>query len=159
MKFYGNRILRNIPVAVFTLLLLAANPLHIPPDQPAAALSVINNKKDEVREEIIDWNPQTLRKYAKGLLDEYGWDTPEQWTCLNRLWGKESAWNHESVYDPTDDYGVPQRHMSRNSPEEIKDFMADPQGQIRWGLSYIAHRYDTPCGAWNFWHHQGNRWY
>lgn len=158
MKFYENRVLRNIPVAVVTLLLLAGNPLHIPADTSASAYESV--AINEVQREPIDdfeWNRSTLRDYAKSALPDFGWNTKEQWICLGRLWGKESAWNHEAVYERTNDYGVPQRHFTDPNDPQIEKFMADPIGQIRWGLGYIEKRYGSPCGAWRFW--QSNRWY
>ena len=85
----------------------------------------------------------------------YGWDRREH-KCLGSLWGKESAWNYEAS-SPTDDYGIPQRHMRNNTQKQIEDFMKSPVTQIDWGLNYIKVRYGSPCQAWNFW--EENRWY
>ena len=85
----------------------------------------------------------------------YKWGKKQQ-KCLRALWGKESAWNFRAK-SPTDDYGIPQRHMRHNSVKQIKDFLKHPHGQIDWGLRYIQSRYGTPCGAWAF--HRKNNWY
>jgi hypothetical protein len=77
------------------------------------------------------------------------WDK-KQFTCLAQLWGKESAWNHKAK-SATHDYGIPQRHMSHNTKDQIADFLENPRAQIKWGLNYIEHRYDTPCGALKSW--------
>jgi hypothetical protein len=96
------------------------------------------------------------KAYAKGLAKtKYKWGT-EQWVCLGKLWGKESAWNHEAK-SPTQDYGIPQRHMSRNTEQEIKKFLSSPIVQVSWGLNYIEHRYGSPCEAWE--HHEMRNWY
>ena len=96
------------------------------------------------------------RSYARQLAEtEYGWKK-DQYSCLTKMWGKESAWNSEAV-SPTKDYGIPQRHMSHNTPEQIEEFLRNPAEQIRWGLGYIKSRYGTPCEAWEFW--QRNNWY
>lgn len=98
-------------------------------------------------------NPKEL---AFRLAEEvYGWDRTEQ-KCLGVMWGKESAWNYQAK-SPTHDYGIPQRHMSHNSAEEIAKFLDNPATQIEWGLNYIRVRYDSPCKAWQFW--QSKRWY
>lgn len=72
------------------------------------------------------------------------------------MWGKESAWDYTAI-SPTDDYGIPQRHMRHNTPKQIDAFLENPQTQIDWGLNYIKERYGSPCEAWSFW--QKNRWY
>lgn len=86
---------------------------------------------------------------------KYAWNS-KQFTCLSRLWGKESAWNPKAV-SPTNDHGIPQRNMPHNTQQEKTKFLNDTRGQIVWGLNYIAMRYNTPCNAWQFW--QRNRWY
>lgn len=90
------------------------------------------------------------KEYAKHLIRKR-FDQPQrQYRCLAQLWGKESAWNYKAK-SPTHDYGIPQRHMKHNSKAQIADFMKHPHIQIRWGLGYIEHRYDTPCGALKSW--------
>ena len=37
------------------------------------------------------------------------------------------------------------------------DYMTNPATQIRWGLGYIAERYETPCNAWK--HETDKGWY
>jgi hypothetical protein len=86
---------------------------------------------------------------------DYSWDR-KQFTCLSRLWGKESAWNPKAV-SPTNDHGIPQRNMPRHTQKQKDAFLNDTRGQILWGLNYISIRYNTPCNAWQFW--QKNRWY
>jgi len=157
MKFYENRIIRNIPIAVVTVLLLAGNPLHIPPEEKANALESVAVNEEQREPQEFKWNRSTLRNYARSLLPDYGWESKSEWICLGRLWGKESAWNHEAVYERTEDYGVPQRHMSHNTEAERQAFLENPTGQIQWGMRYIQKRYQSPCGAWRFW--QSNRYY
>ncbi len=118
-------------------------------EKPAEPIKVI--KKVEPKE----MTPDMARKLAKSKLDDFGWST-KQWSCLSKLWGKESAWNYKAV-GPTNDHGIPQRHMSKNTKKEIHAFQSDPVKQINWGLNYIQARYSSPCGAWSFW--EINRWY
>lgn len=127
-------------LALLMTLLAPINPVHAPVLDPtkAQALNIDN------------------RLYARSLAQlEYNWGT-EEWKCLGKLWGKESAWNHEAE-SPTQDYGIPQRHMSKNTQEEIDRFLNNPMIQISWGLNYIDHRYGSPCEAWN--HHEKRNWY
>ncbi len=82
--------------------------------------------------------------------------SPKEWKCLEKLWTRESHWNHRSI-SPTDDYGIPQRHMRKNTAKERKAFLKDPIKQIDWGLAYIEHRYGSPCKAWE--HSERKGWY
>lgn len=90
------------------------------------------------------------KAYARHLVAQQWLNPQKQFACLARLWGKESAWNHKAK-SHTKDYGIPQRHMSHNTPKQIKDFLKDPHAQVRWGLTYIESRYETPCGALRSW--------
>jgi len=90
------------------------------------------------------------KEYAQLLINKRFKQPQKQFGCLKQLWGKESAWNYKAK-SPSHDYGIPQRHMKQNTPAEIADFMKHPHTQIEWGLSYIEHRYDTPCQALQSW--------
>lgn len=108
---------------------------------------------------IKQMDPKT---YARHLIVKR-WENPRrEFGCLAQLWGKESAWNHKAK-STTHDYGIPQRHMSHNTPKQIRDFLRDPHGQIRWGLTYIESRYDSPCKALHSWLSRGKNgkggWY
>ena len=80
----------------------------------------------------------TYKEYALHLLN-YDY---VQFRCLAKLYGKESAWNPNARNGSH--YGIPQgrsEYLSR----------VDGYAQVRWGLSYIEHRYSEPCGAYNHW--------
>ena len=96
------------------------------------------------------------KEVARSLaVNQHDWNQ-EQFKCLGKLWGKESAWNYKAK-SPTQDYGIPQRHMSHNSQQEIAKFLSDPVTQITWGLNYIKVRYGSPCEALKF--HNERNWY
>ena len=104
-------------------------------------------EKEKRQMVIRHMEPKTFARY----LVSKRWDNPRtQFGCLAKLWGKESAWKH-TAKSPTHDYGIPQRHMKHNTKAQINDFLKDPQAQIKWGLNYIEHRYDSPCGALKSW--------
>jgi len=90
------------------------------------------------------------KEFARYLVNQRWNNSQSQFGCLAQLWGKESAWNYKAK-SPTHDYGIPQRHMKHNTAQQIKDFMKDHKVQIRWGLNYIEHRYESPCGALKSW--------
>lgn len=98
-------------------------------------------------------DPRTIAKDI--AQSNYSWGK-QQYSCLSKLWGKESAWNPKAV-SPTNDHGIPQRNMPRHTKAQKDAFLNDTRGQILWGLNYISIRYTTPCNAWQFW--QKNRWY
>lgn len=94
-----------------------------------------------------------------------GW-RGEQWTCLYRLWNRESGWQ---VVDPrgpdpadvaahrtTRAYGIVQSLPGWKMASAGPAWLLDAATQIRWGLGYIAARYGSPCAAyahsnaWNF---------
>lgn len=106
-------------------------------------------------EKPVEVTPAVARKIAAKKMKEYGWG-PTQYKCLNWVWGKESAWNYKAV-SPTNDHGIPQRNMPNHTKAEKIAFLKDPIKQIEWGLGYIEHRYDTPCGARAF--KERNGWY
>jgi len=101
------------------------------------------------------WSPAIAKAYGEYAVEEYGWDS-KQFECLEALWTRESHWNWKAK-SPTDDFGIPQRHMRKNSKAEIKEFLSDPMEQISWGLAYIEHRYQNPCSAKN--HSDLKGWY
>lgn len=96
-------------------------------------------------EKPIEVTPAVARKIALSKMKDYGWNQT-QYSCLNWVWGKESAWNYKAV-SKTNDHGIPQRNMPNNTKAEKIAFLKDPIKQIDWGLGYIEHRYDTPCKA------------
>lgn len=98
---------------------------------------------------------QSPKEYARALVMEK-WDNSAEFACLGKMWGKESAWNHQAK-SPTHDYGIPQRHMKNATEKQISQFLSDPIAQIDWGVGYIVHRYNSPCEAWVFW--RANNWY
>jgi uncharacterized protein YabE (DUF348 family) len=85
-----------------------------------------------------------------------GW-TGSQWTCLEKLWTKESGWNHLAANPSSGAYGIPQALPGSKMGSAGSDWRTNPATQIEWGLGYIAGRYGTPCGAWS--HSQAVNWY
>jgi len=95
------------------------------------------------------WSKVDSKAYARDKLSEWQ-DT--QWSCLNRLWGKESAWNGDA-YNPV-------RVMGKHAGGIPQLLGLDPDTpeprQIERGLDYIYYRYGTPCDAWSHWKRNGN---
>ncbi|GAA1588317.1 lytic transglycosylase domain-containing protein [Actinoplanes couchii] len=81
----------------------------------------------------------------------------EQFSCLNKLWKKESGWNYKATNPSSGAYGIPQSLPGSKMASAGSDWKTNPATQIKWGLGYIEGRYDTPCGAWS--HSQSVGWY
>jgi hypothetical protein len=80
-----------------------------------------------------------------------------QFPCLDKLWKKESGWNHRASNPSSGAYGIPQSLPGSKMGSEGSDWRTNPATQIKWGLGYIEGRYNTPCNAWS--HSQNVGWY
>jgi hypothetical protein len=92
------------------------------------------------------------RSYAQTLVPDV-----QQFECLTLLWNAESGWNHKAHNRSSGAYGIPQSLPANKMRSAGADYLTNPETQIRWGLSYIANRYQTPCGAWA--HFKRTNWY
>jgi hypothetical protein len=93
----------------------------------------------------------SFRDYA---LSKVG--SAEQFSCLEKLWGKESGWNPNAQNPSSTAYGIPQFLNSTWASTGIAK-TSDGYRQIDAGLVYIDSRYGSPCGAWS--HSQSTGWY
>jgi len=75
--------------------------------------------------------------YAHTLVIDY-----KQFSCLEKLWMKESNWNPLAKNKKSSAFGIPQM-LGLKEKNPIK--------QIDLGLKYIADRHQTPCQAWAYW--------
>ena len=91
-------------------------------------------------------DPGTAKAYALGLLTamNYGDD---QYSCLVKLWERESNWRHTARNKSSGAYGIPQALPGTKMATEGPDYLTNPETQIRWGVKYIKGRYGSPCGA------------
>jgi hypothetical protein len=80
-----------------------------------------------------------------------------QFSCLDRLFTRESNWNPYSRNSSSGAYGIPQALPGDKMAVAGADWRTNPVTQVRWGLSYIASRYGTACNAWA--HSQNYGWY
>jgi len=108
------------------------------------ALSISSKKIDSVY--ALPLPHVTVQEYAAQKIV-----SKEQWVCLSRLYGKESAWDSRAIGNTNGNalvYGIPQLKnplMLEKSPYE----------QVDYGLKYIKHRYKldsdgyiNACKAW-----------
>lgn len=92
--------------------------------------------------------PLEPRAIARILLAQRGWGG--QFGCLDALWTRESNWRTTAANPSSSAYGIPQSLPGEKMAAFGADWRTNPVTQIRWGLSYIAGRYGSPCGAWSF---------
>jgi len=71
--------------------------------------------------------------YAHTLVIDY-----KQFSCLEKLWMKESNWNPLAKNKKSSAFGIPQM---------LKMVTRDPFEQIDLGLKYITARHGTACNA------------
>jgi hypothetical protein len=85
-----------------------------------------------------------IKQYAKAKVT-----TGKQWSCLSKLWGKESAWNHLADNPHSTAFGIPQI-LGLTTTNPVK--------QVDLGIKYLKHRYSgDACKAWS--HHKKKGWY
>lgn len=92
----------------------------------------------------------SAKEVAKDLL------TKEQYGCLTKLIGKESAWRTEAQNPKSTASGIGQLLNSTYSSLGMKKSNAGVS-QLLATLSYISRRHVTPCGAWE--HFKKKGWY
>ena len=96
------------------------------------------------------------QEIAHEMVISRGW-SEGQFTCLVKLWNRESGWNTQAGNPSSGAYGIPQSLPANKMASAGADWRTNPATQIRWGLGYIAGRYGDPCGAWG--HSQNVGWY
>jgi uncharacterized protein YabE (DUF348 family) len=99
--------------------------------------------------------PGSAQAIARKLLKNYGWTT-DQFSCLDSMWTRESGWRVNAA-NPSGAYGIPQALPGSKMSSVGADWQTNATTQIKWGLGYIAERYNSPCEAWSFW--QGHNYY
>ncbi|GAA1357983.1 hypothetical protein GCM10009636_30040 [Arthrobacter koreensis] len=101
-------------------------------------------------------DPAGAQAFAASMMGGYGWSNGE-FRCLVDLWNRESNWLTSAMNPYSGAYGIPQSLPGDKMAAAGSDWRTNYQTQIRWGLSYIAQRYETPCGAWA--HSEQKGWY
>ena len=101
--------------------------------------------------------PDGARLVAKDMvLNQYGWSA-SQFSCLNKLWTKESNWRYQARNKVSGAHGIAQALPATKMEVIGTDWRTNPVTQITWGLKYISERYETPCMALR--KYNRSRWY
>ncbi|MGC4757446.1 lytic transglycosylase domain-containing protein [Micromonospora trifolii] len=95
------------------------------------------------------------RKVGCALMIDKGFGIAE-FPCLEKLWTKESGWNHKASNSSSGAYGIPQSLPGSKMASVASDWRTNPATQIIWGLGYIKGRYKSPCGAWTYFQNNGH---
>ncbi len=98
----------------------------------------------------------TPKEVALNLFPDHGWDE-DQFSCLDKLWTKESRWKVTADNPTSSAYGIPQALPGNRMASYGSDWRTNPVTQIKWGLDYIEDAYGTPCEAWA--HSRAKNWY
>lgn len=96
------------------------------------------------------------RALGKEMMLQAGY-SEDQFVCLEKLWTRESGWNHLARNPSSGAYGIPQSLPASKMASAGSDWQTNPRTQIKWGLGYINGRYGTPCNALN--HSNSVGWY
>ena len=89
---------------------------------------------------------QSAKGYALERVIEYGWEY-SQYSCLVKLWERESNWRTTALNSSSGAYGIPQSLPAEKMASAGSDWRTNPETQIDWGINYIDRRYDSPCAA------------
>jgi hypothetical protein len=100
--------------------------------------------------------PSDPRDIARAMLASRGW-SGSQFECLDDLWIGESNWDPSAENPSSGAYGIPQALPAEKMATAGGDWETNPVTQIKWGLTYIAARYGSPCDANSF--KLSNGWY
>lgn len=122
----------------------------------AAALASAASSDVKAVSGAVDAAKGDPKAAASALLSGFGWGG-DQFSCLDKLWTKESNWNPRADNPSSSAYGIPQALPGSKMSSAGSDWLTNPVTQIKWGLGYIDGRYGSPCAAWG--HSQARGWY
>ena len=113
-------------------------------------------KQDMAGGLTVEVAPSDPKAIAISMLADYGWSS-DQFSCLDAIYARESAWDPRAQNPSSGAYGLGQALPGSKMAAYGADWATNPETQLEWGLAYIRDRYGSPCGAWSFW--QSNNWY
>ena len=98
----------------------------------------------------------TAKYFALQQVNDKGWDF-SQFSCLVKLWERESNWRWNATNKSSGAYGIPQSLPASKMASAGPDWRTNPETQIAWGIRYIDGRYKSPCAALA--HSDEHNWY
>ena len=100
--------------------------------------------------------PGSVKAFALAQVESKGWDY-DQFSCLVKLWERESNWRWNATNKSSGAYGIPQSLPATKMAKAGADWRTNPETQVRWGIGYIDGRYGSPCAA--LVHSDEHNWY
>ena len=100
--------------------------------------------------------PGSVKAFALAQVEAKGWDY-DQFSCLVKLWERESNWRWSATNKSSGAYGIPQSLPATKMAKAGADWRTNPETQVRWGIGYIDGRYGSPCAA--LVHSDEHNWY
>ncbi|MGV1009166.1 MAG: hypothetical protein ACOYBY_11250 [Dermatophilaceae bacterium] len=149
----NNQATRRVTAAAGAAQAAAAEAARLDAQRQAAADRAARDAQREATAANARSDP---RSAARAMLGDFGWDEG-QFSCLDRLWQKESKWSYTATNASSGAYGIPQALPGSKMGSVASDWRTNPLTQITWGLQYIRGSYGTPCSAWS--HSVSNNWY
>lgn len=117
----------------------------------------LSEKSKETQTTVATGTKGEHQSYAHDLcINTYGWSEYD-FTCLVKLWNRESGWNSSAHNKSSGAHGIAQALPASKMASEGSDYYTNGKTQIRWGLKYIKNRYGSPSSAWA--HSQQTGWY
>ena len=98
----------------------------------------------------------SVKAFALSQVEAKGWDY-DQFSCLVKLWERESNWRWNATNKSSGAYGIPQSLPATKMAKAGADWRTNPETQVRWGIGYIDGRYGSPCAA--LVHSDEHNWY
>lgn len=118
---------------------------------------ITGNEAKAVFVELADIpSANTVQSIAYAKMAAQGWGR-EQYSCLVKLWNRESNWRVNAENKSSGAYGIPQALPGSKMATAGADWRTNPETQINWGIGYIKERYSTPCSALS--HSDHFNWY
>ena len=116
-----------------------------------------SNSLSESNKTQVTVSTNEHQSYAHDLcINTYGWSEYD-FTCLVKLWNRESGWNPNAHNKSSGAHGIAQALPASKMASEGSDYYTNGKTQIRWGLKYIKNRYGSPASAWA--HSESHNWY
>ncbi len=113
--------------------------------------------KQASRSDPRDFAPQASYTIAEVQAIARQMVPADQFQCFSNIVSHESGWNYQASNPSSGAYGLMQALPGSKMASAGADWQTNPATQIKWGLNYMDSRYQSPCGAWEFW--QANNWY
>ena len=133
------------------------NSKSTPKPSPKPTVKIDRRENHSSRSSVRVGTPRGNRVFAQRYTSSaYKWNG-SQFVCLDKLWQKESGWNHKAHNRSSGAHGIAQALPGSKMSRFGKDWYSNPIVQIKWGSHYIKKRYGTPCNAWA--HSKRTGWY